>query len=126
MTLLADAFSEFRIKAIGDNDRIVLAHKILIVFPQANVQFPWSVASLAADSVPPKNWRPEMVQGARHRLGPVRMTKDALIRNGTSEMHVIHSISRGQVPSLRAGVPANRRLKQKPVALNQIGSSADA
>src|SRR5260370_42126187 len=74
MTLLANAFAQLRVQALGIDNGIVhapLATQV-IAFPKANTKLPATMTAFAADAVSLKYRSTEMVQRAVNRLGSIR------------------------------------------------------
>ena len=85
-----------------------------------DVKLAGPVAPLAADRVALEDRRLISVDGARHRLDPVRVAVQARRGDRPVEVGVHPLVTRGQVPLPLLDIPTDRGLEEEAVALDQV------
>ena len=98
MTLLANTFARDRIQTLRIHDGVVYPADLLATFSSMDMQFSRPMTPFATNGVTLKNRSLEMVDRAVNRLGPIRMTIKAFVRDRTCEMCIVRAIAGRQVP----------------------------
>src|SRR5262249_15075580 len=127
VALLADGLAQGRLEAPRVDDGVVqLPLPGLAALVPADVQLAGAVAALAADGVTTEDGLPVAVDGVLDRLGPVGVAEHAHGHDRAVEVGVVLAVAGRQVPGPPGGVPADRRLEEAAVLLDQVAVPARA
>src|SRR5262245_27177394 len=121
VALLAHAFAQAGRQVLRVNDGTVDPVDHLTAL---DVQLAGAVAAFAADGVALEDRRLEAVVGVLHRLGPVGVAKEAGGGNGPLEVLMPSFVAGRQVPSLFLREPADGRLVQVAIGVDEEGVAA--
>src|SRR5207253_6992785 len=90
---------------------------------RVDVQFPGPVAALAANRLAAKDRQPVTIDRVRHRFNLVAVAEEARWLGRPLEL-LAHLEPWRQVPSPGLRIPADERLEQIAIAIDQIGAPA--
>src|SRR5216684_383275 len=125
VALFANRSAEGWLQEGGVHDRVVRTAARFTPLTPGDMKLTGTVTALAADGVPLEYRRAISIDGAIHRLGMVRVAKQAIGRNRPIGMR-IGLKPRRKVPNPLLRVPGNGRLEQVSLAIDQIGASSGA